>query len=238
MKLLANPVASLKRHAEVEQAVQGGDAARALAVYLEAYENLSGRAVLEWRLAFLLIRTGMAPPEPPAWPPDLLDRPSGATLAFVVSQSLGADLMLPEGLARLRPIRKEHKEILAMAWLLRPDCACLRDAAFRSRFASWLSEAPATIGNCLFAAALAGDQELVDRLGPVWIQRGLFHFEAPAQILRAGRLPGLKAFAREALRMAVALFFRDRPSLLRLLHAAFPLGEFGSVVALGEALLV
>src|SRR5262245_51257836 len=237
MKLLADPVASLKRHAEVRQAVQAGDAARALTAYLEGYESISGRAILEWQLASLLIRTGAATQEFPAWPQDLLERPSGATLAFVVSQIIGADLMLPEGFAQLRPIRKEHKEIVALAWLLRPDCACLKDAAFRSRFASWLAEAPAAIGNCLLAAALAGDQELVGWLGPTWTRRGIFHFEAPTQILQAGRVPGLQTFAREAARRAVALFFRDRPSLLRLLHAAFPLGEFASVMALGEALL-
>jgi len=237
MEFLADPVASLKSDTEVRQHVQAGDAAHALTTYLDAYHSLSGRGGLEWELAALLIHTGSAVAEPPAWTPDLLVRPSGAALAFVVSQLSGTDLDLPGGLARLWPIRRAHKEILALAWLVRPECVCLGDSAFRQRFASWLSEEPTVIGHCLLAAAQAGDQELVERLGPLWLRKGLFHFGAPAQILRAGRAPALQAFAREALRTAVGLFFQDRPSLLQLLHAAFPLGEFTSVVAFGEALL-
>ncbi len=237
MELLPDPIASLQKDAEIRQYGQAGNAAQAMATYLEAYESLSRRADLEWELASLLIRTGVAVAELPAWPPDLLERPSGGTLAFVVSQLSGTDLVLPGGLARLRPIRKAHKEILALAWLVRPECICLRDVAFRQHLASWLSEAPVAIGNCLLAAALAGDRELVERLGPVWLRKGLFHFEAPTQILRAGNVPDLQAFAREALHTAVGLFFEDKPSLLLLLDAAFHLGDFATVVALGEALL-
>ncbi|HYO12593.1 MAG TPA: hypothetical protein VE685_05305 [Thermoanaerobaculia bacterium] len=238
MELLADPEASLGKRAEIQRFVEAGDGVRALATSLKGYEDLSGRAVLEWDLASLLIRTGATVPDPSAaWPPDLLERPSGAALAFVVSQRRGTDLALPGGLARLVPVRRAHKEVLATAWRLRPEQPGLGDPVFRSRFAVWLSAAPAAIGDCLLAAAAIGDRELVGRLGPIWVREGLFHPGAPAQVEDASRAAGLETFAREAVRTAVGLFFQDRPSLLRLLDAAFHLGDFDSVAALGQALL-
>jgi hypothetical protein len=177
--------------------------------------------------------------EPVVWADDVLGRPSGAALAFVMAQLSGQDLeSLPAALARLTPIPRIHKSTLAMAWLWRASTPCLQEPLLRHRFALWLAEAPEAIGACLLAAVQVGDGELAAKLGPLWLARGIFHSRAPEQIEEASGLRDLKAITGEALGVAVGRFLEDTPALLHLLGAAFSLRRFSTVVALGEMLLL
>lgn len=239
MKLRAtDPVACLAEIRETWAAIDAGDPVRALALYTERYPRLAGRRPLEWALVALLHRTRAAVPAAPPLPEDLLARPSGAALAFLVAQSAGEDLPLPPGLARRAAIPRFYQEAVAAAWLLRPHCSGLREPGARTAFALWLAAAPAAIGPCLLAAALLEDAELVGRLGPLWLERGIFNPGAPEQIERASRQPLLADLARQAVCTAVSLFRGDPGALLRLQSTAFFLHGFPSVVALGELLLL
>ena len=221
---------------EVPRLLQAGEPDSALDFYLSRYAELPSRARLEWGLASALHELGRAEPRS-GWPVDLLERPSGGTLAFVVSQIAGVGLPLPGALASRRPVPPAFRAVLAASWLRRPLCAALQDEATRSRFALWLAETPSAIGSCLLAAAEAGDEGLAQHLAPLWLRRGLHPLDAPEQIARVSRFPFLAPVAREALRAATVLFFGDAGALLRLLETAFHLGDPGSALPIGEALL-
>lgn len=221
---------------KLRAALKAGQVEDALSLYSSRYSGFAGRSLWEWRLAKAILQGGSAVKQL-AWPRDLLERPSGATLAFVVAQLSGQDLALPAGLARLAPIPLDSRQTIAASWERRPECSCLGEMDFRHRFALWLSDSPEAIGPCLLAAAQVGDGELIERLGPLWLARGIFHAGAPEQIEQASRLSALKAVAGEALGVALGTFLKDPAALLRLLGAASSLRRFHTALALGELIL-
>lgn len=233
---MLDPSTCLSDLREIREDLAAGRAAEALTGYAEKSSGLAARSFLEWQLVEAVLRTRLAV-EPVVWPDDVLDRPSGAALAFVVAQLSGQDLALPRGLARLAPIPRARKLALAAAWLWRPGCFGLQDAKLRRRFAEWLADAPEAIGPCLLAAAHVGDGELIGRLGPLWLARGIFHAGAPGQIEQASSLRDLQDLAGKALGAALGTCLADTPGLLHLLGAAFSLRRFPTVLALGEMLL-
>lgn len=234
--LTFDPVLCLKQLVAIRKDLAAGEAGRALSQYLERYEELAVRVPIEWSL---LERLGPGSEEVPSvasWPSDMLARPSGGALAFVATQLAGEDLPLPSGLARLAPIPLAFRVSIAAAWLARPEGLCPTEPELRTRFALWLAEAREAIGSCLLASAELGDEALLRRLGPLWLAKGISHPDAPEQIERASRTPGLADLAREAVHAAIGRFHHDSRALLVLLRAAFVLGSFRPVAALGEIL--
>ncbi len=222
---------------EIEAAIAHSDANRGLGLYLRYYPLVVARAQLEWSLAALLLRTGRVDSGIGAWPEDLLARPSGACLAFVWSQLEARDLPLPGGLARLAPIPSPLKGVLAKAWLHRPGCWALADERLRQRFAFWLAEENAAIGNCLVAAARCRDQTLVSCLVPLWLRRGLREPETADVILQASQLGPLRRAAGASIRISLSRFFDDDQALNKIAEAAFHLENYPLVVAISNLLV-
>lgn len=225
---------------ETEAALFDSAAGAALARYLDTAGASIRKPGLEWALIGLLDRS--APELPPglseSWPEERIEMPSGAALRFAVIQRTPEDRSsaLPPGLSRRPPLAGPHKELLARAWLHRPDTPALADPEPRRGFARWLARHPPAVGGCLLAAAAADDRALVDELTPRWLSCGLLHPGAPAEVARASRRPALADPARRALRIVVGRFFRDDGSLAELLEPALALGDAESAATLGETL--
>ena len=126
----------------------------ALLLYLEHFEELTNRTSIEWKLAGKLLQRKDITSCPDAWPSSLLNRPSGASLAFVAAQLARKDIGLPSVLARFGHVPPGGRLLMAQAWMERPDTACLRDSAFRRKFALWLAREDAALGPCLVAAGV------------------------------------------------------------------------------------
>jgi hypothetical protein len=233
----------LKIFIKIQEAIAKHDANQALALYLEAHDHLVAKAPLEWKLAALCQQLGSVNTCPSNWPDDLLERPSGATMAFVVSQLAAKDIPLPSALARLDPVPMGIKPLLAAAWLRQPMCHCLNDRAFRGRFIAWLTRDNAAIGLCLLAMAARGeDEQQLHELSEQWLQRGLVHPETPIQIAQASQFEILRKTVLQAIRQSLALFFQDNKALLTLLQCAFQLGKvdnqaYNITIAYSELLL-
>lgn len=157
----------------------------ALALYLAEYDAFSTRSLYEWRLAHSLV-TSTTDPElrwPQHWPDDLLARDSGGTLCFIVSQLLGVDISPPPVLHAARSLTPKQRLLLAIAWILRPDCACLSSAEIRRPLAEQLASNPDTHAKLLLAAACCDDSELITTLRPRWERRGILRPTAEELVL-------------------------------------------------------
>lgn len=226
---------------QIQKAIKANDANQGLALYLEFYDQIVAKAPLEWKLAAIFQHVKTYPSN---WTNDLLNRPSGAVLAFVVSQIAAKDIPLPSALAQLYPVPPGIKPLLAAAWQRYPTCHCLNDSAFRARFIKWLAQDNAAIGFCLLAQAARGDdkQQLRD-LSELWLQRGLQHPETPNQIVQASQFDEiLRETVLQAIRQSLALFFQNNGALFTLTQCAFQLGKFdnhayNTTIAYSELLL-
>jgi len=238
-----NLTSSFNFFTKIQQAIKANDANQGLVLYLESYNQIVAKAPLEWKLAALFQHLNHVETYPSNWTNDLLYRPSGAVLAFVVSQIAAKDIPLPSGLAQLYPVPPGIKPLLAAAWQRHPTCHCLNDSAFRARFIEWLAQDNAAIGFCLLAlAARGGDKQLLRDLSEQWLQRGLQHPETPNQIAQAIQFETLRQTVSQATRQSLALFFQNDKALLTLMQCAYQLDKFDNqahniVIAYSELLI-
>jgi hypothetical protein len=235
-----NLTSSFNFFTKIQKAIKANDANQGLALYLEFYDQIVAKAPLEWKLAAIFQHVKTYPSN---WTSDLLNRPSGAVLAFIVSQIAAKDIPLPSALAQLYPVPPGIKPLLAAAWQRYPTCHCLNDSTFRARFIKWLAQDNAAIGFCLLAQAARGDdkQQLRD-LSEQWLQRGLPHPETPNQIVQAAQFEILRDTVLQAIRQSLALFFQNNGALFTLTQCAFQLGKFdnhaySTTIAYSELLL-
>lgn len=137
------------------------DARDALTIYLQCEQEVASKVILEWQLAEAIGRQAIVHDDVRDWPGRMLNRPSGAALAFVVDQNRGRASVLPSALRDRPPLGRQRLELLASAWARFPGGGGLGDPVLRRGFREWVGISFAALVDVLWACAELDDREAI-----------------------------------------------------------------------------
>lgn len=227
--------ASVREALAVRDLLREKKTAKALTHFVEHYEQLTGRATLEWELAGAIAVDDAAIRMPEAFPATLLARPSGAALAFVAAQRTHRASSPPHSLLQGPPIPAAMRAPLARAWASWPRCDALNDPRDRETFARRLATDPRAMEHVLLALVECGDMNLAPTVGRDWLRHAGAVMEASTETLRLlVRHEELVAIGQDAVRMRLARYRGEGRQLLEHAKILFSTDDHRGVIAVSE----
>jgi AAA ATPase domain len=187
--------------------------------YLIDHEGLLTKAQLEWRMAGRALEEPPSSSTPPAFPPDLLGRPSGAMLLWIIQQHLRIPSDLPGVLASLPSLTKDQARLFVRGWALWPENPRL--IARLDAIVMWLTVTPTVLGGAVPLLARVGSYKLAIDCARRWLTAAPSPHDLAATLPDLLHVPELRDYGREALRWAIVINQGDRDMLRRLCGIAF-----------------
>ena len=211
----------------------------ALNYYLDHYETIGLRVVLEQDLITVLHQTKLEIQQPLCFPESMTQRTSGAVLKFMASQAGGFEIKPSPGLIHLTTLPDKIKIGAAYGWTLRPTCTCLDHPEIRQGWINWLTGAQEAIGPCLLAESLRKDseQKMIEKLENLFFTKYAVISDLPWQLSNLVKIKARHKLIANILPGCLALFFKDKEAIQSIQQTALALEDFKIANACSETLL-